>query len=314
MVKNNLYYWEISKNSPEPLVDPYYLVDNKPTPTQLEAIFDLRRILREVCLSICEDGRCLSEKIDSNYVNRLINLLNRDGPQYTEFTAFMNALDISLSTFRAWDSNEQREALKNIVSVYCEKRFLPLYKEMSDKETFIIQAIVDRGASRHKTESGKEKLKNITSQLGGVEATNYREFINTKNKITYLDVNHYEKAFENLKEELKLQKRFDKNPDLIIRVGSYILITEAKHIKESGGAQDKSLLELCNFINFEEELKQFTVHYVSFLDGIYANVFFQGKHNYSKRALEELKKHPKNFFVNTAGFKELLKDLINMKE
>jgi hypothetical protein len=82
-------------------------------------------------------------------------------------------------------------------------------------------------------------------EFGAFEATTINEILS--NQITFLDINHYKKQFSNLK------KRFDKNPDLLIKINEHILIVEAKHIKETGGAQDKSLLELCNFIAYEEE-------------------------------------------------------------
>jgi hypothetical protein len=57
--------------------------------------------------------------------------------------------------------------------------------------------------------------------------------------------------------------------------------------------------------------KNFVIHYLAFLDGIYTSDFFNMKHQYSRRALEYLSKCPNNYFVNTEGFKQLIKDILS---
>lgn len=300
MLKNNLAYWNISKNNPEPLLDEYYLIDVKILPSQLEAIKNLREILRK----ICEDDAFQ----DKNRLEMLAKCLNEDGVQYTEFVAFMNAFDVSLSTFKKWTLSEKIDALRIIVKKYCEKRY-PLYKSVADDSILIPRAMMDKGASRWKAEAGKEKIKTILKEFGAEDTATLSGFLSKE--IAYLDINHHEQEFRKLKEALRLRKRFDKNPDLLIKINKHILVVEAKHIKEPGGAQDKSLLELCNFVGYEEKgLKDLIIHYVAFLDGIYANDFFNLRHQYSERAVEALRNCPSNYFVNTRGFKEIVKDLL----
>lgn len=275
------------------------MIDVGLSPSQLEAIKNLRAILKDICKN--------KAFYDENRLKKLVKCLNEDGVQYTEFTAFMNTFDVSLSTFKKWGSSEKIEALKVIVKNYCIKRF-DLYKSIEENDRLIPQVMIDRGASRRKTEAGKNKIKRLMEEFEAEEAKTLNEFLSEK--IAYLDVNHYEQEFQKLKEQLGLKKRFDKNPDLLIKVNNHILIVEAKHIKEAGGAQDKSLLELCNFIGYEEETSDILIHYVAFLDGIYANRFFDSKHQYSERAQEALRNCPNNYFVNTKGLRELVEDLL----
>lgn len=103
-----------------------------------------------------------------------------------------------------------------------------------------------------------------------------------------------------------------KRPDFIIRIGYRILIGEAKHIKEPGGSQNNSLRELRDFIGQPpEQIKiagdTYCVHYVSYLDGTYERLL--AKLNAQRKAIEDkLKGIGKgNFYVNAAGFEELLR-------
>jgi hypothetical protein len=95
------------------------------------------------------------------------------------------------------------------------------------------------------------------------------------------------------------------------------LIIEAKHIKESGGAQDKQIDEIIKFIKHSENSK--FIHYTSFLDGIYFNNFIlPPKSSKVYRQKQEIKEHlknnPNNFFLNTAGIICLFQDLKKVLE
>jgi len=311
-MRKNIDYWKISSSNPEPPIDVYYLIDEKPTEIQLKNITKLRKTIRTICENIFKNKEYENDEL----VREVLMLLRQDGAQYTEFVAFLNALDLTLQVLEKYDYNTQFSIIKITLKKYCESRFKPLYSSLSDDDKIIVQVLMDKGASRRKGEVGKEKIKNLLKEkFDAKEVTNSFEFFNHSiGQIVYLDVNHYEKAFNDIKQKLGLHKKFDKNPDLLVRIKNHILIIEAKHIKESGGAQDKQLLELCNFINFQEENKDYYIHYVAFLDGIMANIFFSEEHRYTQRALNELRNNPNNYFVNTVGFIELIKDLLELKE
>ncbi|MEO0210627.1 MAG: hypothetical protein ABIN66_02085, partial [candidate division WOR-3 bacterium] len=104
-----------------------------------------------------------------------------------------------------------------------------------------------------------------------------------------------------------------KNPDVLFRHGTSWFVIEAKHLKESGGAQNKSASELVDFIDQEDK----GVHYISFMDGIFFNRLIQSGSNrrtkYSKIRNDierKLSNHPRSFFVNTRGFQELISDIM----
>lgn len=87
---------------------------------------------------------------------------------------------------------------------------------------------------------------------------------------------------------------------------------EHKHMKESGGGQDKQMSEIINFISYSDS----GVHYIAFLDGVYFNLLADekikfGKPYEQKNAIyNNLKKEKQNFFVNTYGFNELIESFL----
>jgi len=101
----------------------------------------------------------------------------------------------------------------------------------------------------------------------------------------------------------------------IIKNGENIFIIEHKHMKEGGGGQDKQINEVIFFISFSENNSK--IHYISFLDGIYFNLFANKKYlkkgkivNQLKNIRQNLKRNKQNYFVNTNGFNKLLKELL----
>ena len=99
-------------------------------------------------------------------------------------------------------------------------------------------------------------------------------------------------------------------PDFLIKDGDDIFIVEHKHMKEGGGGQDKQINEIISLIGFSEN--NVKIHYVSFLDGMYFNLFTNEKHSKNGKLSNQLRnikanltRNKQNYFVNTAGFKKL---------
>ena len=103
-------------------------------------------------------------------------------------------------------------------------------------------------------------------------------------------------------------------PDFLIKNNDHIFIVEHRHMKESGGGQDKQINEVISFISFSES--NVKIHYISFLDGIYFNLFINKKYfeedeisHQLKNIKRSLNQNKQNYFVNTKGFDKLLKEL-----
>jgi hypothetical protein len=89
-----------------------------------------------------------------------------------------------------------------------------------------------------------------------------------------------------------------------------IYISELKHTKETGGGQDKQVSELISLISFTE--KDARIRYLSFLDGIYFNTFVNPTAPKTLAQVNQIKNYlqtnSRNYFVNTYGMLEILKN------
>lgn len=315
-MKENIYYWKKSLEFPEPVADPFYSFDELIV-TDGKLIKKVER-LRELIISYC----VLSEKnVDaaSEILNEIYDIMvSIDNIQYTEFVAFWKTLDISYSVFEKLLN--QKAILKELLQKYCERR-----RELYDKMGYTnitVQALYDVGSSRKKGASGIDKIIDIIkSNIGSVpHAKDINALIKSSTACFFPDKGD-KTLFRLFCEKMRIKYSFGKyhqgkEPDIVLKINNKFFIIEAKHIKESGGAQDKQIVELIEFIRYSERLDN--VHYISFMDGVYFNNFSwvkdgdETKVNKQKRAIEKyLANNPKNFFVNTKGLLFLFRDIKN---
>jgi len=314
-LKDNLYYWEVSLRNPEPIADDYYILDDEIIVLNESLIQKVAR-LRELITSYCV-MREMSENATSKILDEIYNIITSiDKIQYTEFIAFWKTLDISYSIFKKLPN--EKNILKELLEKYCERR-RKLYDQLGYSNV-IVQALYDSGVSRRKGISGIEKLIDLVQKtLGNIaHIKDLNTFINTPVGY-FLPDGRDEKLFKAFCNKSNLQYKFGvehqgKLPDMVLKVNEYFFIIEAKHIKETGGAQDKQINEIIEFIRYSENLKN--IHYLAFMDGIYFNSFIWAKSSSTKISTQRetiekhLKENKNNFFVNTAGFKAMLKDLL----
>jgi RNAse (barnase) inhibitor barstar len=181
----------------------------------------------------------------------------------------------------------------------------------------IQQALYDSVVSRKQGAAGIQKLRQIIEQVSQVKI----QKAPTVDKLTRLEYGFYpisKKDFKELIEKFEItyefgQEKQAKIPDLVIKIKDRLLILEAKHIKESGGAQNNQIDELIKFISQKEKE---LISYVAFLDGRYFNKFRDtssaDKVRRQREAIENaLQDYPNNYFVNTAGLRKLLADLLS---
>jgi hypothetical protein len=311
-LKSNLEYWEHSLKHSEPIFEEYYVKDNLIVENKdlIEKVERLRELIISYCVVIEKNEETAHEILDEIY-NIITSVENIN---YSEFVAFWNAMDISYSIYKEMDN--KKEVLRELLSEYCKRR-----RKIYDKlgySNIIVQALCDSKSSQKQRNSGGDKLENIVID-------NLNDFKN-KDCCYFLLDRKDKKLFEDFIEKYGLNYEFGKNsqnkvPDMVLKVNNDIFIIEAKHIKEGGGAQDKQMKEIIEFIKYEESNKN--IHYISFMDGIYFNKFIKRKNyvnennntkkNKVQNQIKDIEKHLKNnknnFFVNTEGFKLILKDL-----
>lgn len=324
-LRDNFYYWNESLKYKENIFDDSYFINQ--IIVNDEELTSRVEKLRELIVTYCvlkeeqEDTKAVLQKT----FNNILNLIeSTEQIQYTEFVAFWKTLDISYSAFKDYGNEEKKDILKSILELYCENR-RKIYDRLGYTNT-TVQALYDAGASRKKGKLGIKKIETLLENILNISNTEYLKVENLKDfegkKICYLlpDSNKSDKEiFDDFIKRKHLDYRFgrehqNKYPDIAIKICEHYFIIEAKHIKESGGAQDKQIVEIIEFIKYSENVDN--IHYVSFLDGIYFNKFIslKDKDNKNKvlsqtRDIENALKYNKNnFFVNIYGLKLLIED------
>jgi len=312
MLRQNLDYWEISLKNPEPIIDEYYIFNKLIVQNQnlIQKVERLRELITTYCVLLEIDKQALGKILDEIYMITLHKNI-----QYTEFIAFWKTLDLSYSSFWQLPERDRKLMLHKILEEYCEKR-RKLYDELG-YSNIVVQALYDGGVSRKKGKAGTQKITNLILQnfisaqkFGTIDELRDQKlgyFLPDENKVLFGEF------IENYNIKYKFGRTYQgKLPDVVLKVIDHFFIIEAKHINETGGAQDKQIAELISFINQREPSQN--IHYVAFLDGLYFNYFVnppqESKVYQQKEAIENcLKRNQNNFFVNTAGFVNLLQDL-----
>lgn len=300
MLGLGLNYFQYSLKHLDDFPDPYYIndviiIDPIKNRDFLNKVQELRDLITTYC---CLVENSIEKSIEEVLCKINEILVNVNNINYTEFVAYWKSLDTQFGTFLEIPDN--KALLKRLLDKYCERR-RKLYEEYGYTNVSI-QALYDSGSSRSKGQKFKNKIKDIVKEILKIEVI----FIEKRN-------------WEEIRKKLNLNYNFgrthqNKIPDFYILYKNHHIIGEAKHIHNKGGAQDKQIGELIDFIKQSEENKQ--IHYLSFLDGLYLHYFTQNtlsdKLKKQKEDIEEaLKNNPQNFFVNTKGFKKLLQDLRN---
>ncbi len=319
---NNLKLFEYSLNNPEPIIDESYLKNgnliiskNPKKPTDLmNKNIDLLESIS--AYSFAKKTKSLTTARKA--LKKISKIIKTKDINYSEFVSFWSVVDISYSIFNKMNDKEQLKILKNITEKYIELRH-GLYSIYGYTPT-TLQASKDAKAHKENGSLGIYKVSKILDSSGFKKANNssIKKFTSGKKKYIESD-----KKGKNLfKELLKYysinfkwsSKKENKMPDFLIRQGNNIYIVEHKHMKEGGGGQDKQINEVISLISFSE--KNPKIHYASFLDGIYFNLFANKKYLNKGKILNQLsniksnlKNNKQNYFVNTAGFKKLLKSL-----
>jgi hypothetical protein len=346
-VRENAYYWEYSLKYPEPedLEEEAYIHDQLIVEDNdyLREVNNLRELLTTYCTLSKFSGDRSSLTQEEKYTQLPFNdkphgnssaiyekilqevdriIMRVQNIQYTEFVAYFKCLGLSHSDYRKYADEQRRIALlEKILQKYCERR-----RELYDRlgYTYVTQqALYDSATSRTQGSSGIQKLRQLierVSQDSGIpiqEIIEASQFAKNSSKCSF-HVVRTRKNFLELKTAIGFaykygQEKQSKIPDLMIWINDRLLILEAKHIRESGGAQDKQIGELIDFISQSEDKP---ISYVAFLDGRYFNRLIdpppEGKVREQRSDIEKaLRKYPNNYFVNTSGLLKLLADLLS---
>lgn len=321
-LRSNKHYWEFSLNHPEPVGEVYYRRDE--IIINDEAFLAKVAELRELVSTYCT---LRNLEVDAPLLNKVLAsidslLMNTSNIQYTEFVAYWKCLDLTFSVYKSIaDESQRHEMLRQALDAYCGQG-RTLYDRLGYSH-IVQQALYDSAKSRTQGTSGLQKLQDILQQSVGTlpEAHTIEEF-ETATACWFVPSTDQHDSFLQLMRGLEANYPFGqahqkKIPDLVVKLGNVVLVIEAKHIKEPGGAQDKQIGELIRFVSQREPRKS-PVRYVAFLDGLYFNILAQSQGDtkavQQRRAIEAaLRKNRRNYFVNTAGLVHLLQDAVQAR-
>jgi len=315
-LRQNTIYWNISLKSSESISEKSYIFDEVILEDKelVQKVERLRELLIGYCVVLEKEGIDSKKILDEIYEI----LMSVDKIQYTEFTAFWKVMDMSYSVFRKLPN--KKKVLADLIAEYCSRR-RRLYDRLGYSH-ITVQALYDSASSRRKGAVGIRKVLRLATEILGLNDEMHLqevEDIKSSDLGYFLPDKGDARLFDIFCEQFKIRYQFGKShqgkrPDIVLKVKDEFFVIEVKHIKESGGAQDKQVVEMIDFIKHVEDLK--SVHYVSFMDGVYFSRFAKpssfkdAKINQQKRDIASyLKRNPRNFFVNTAGLKEIFKDL-----
>ncbi|MDD5144796.1 MAG: hypothetical protein PHW72_01610 [Candidatus Pacebacteria bacterium] len=315
---NNEELFKFSLNNPEPIIDDFYLKKgnliisqnpNDPT-TLMKRNFNLLESISAYNFAKKNKNQVTAKKA----IETIIEIVKGKDINYSEFVSFWPVVDISYSLFEKMEKADQLKIIKNIVEKYIELRH-NLYSVYNYSPT-TLQVGKDAKAHKENGNLGAYKISKILNSAGFVNADSdtVKQFTSVGNK-KYIETDKKGKRlFKDLIIYYKLKflwsrSKEKKMPDFLIKDGKNIFIVEHKHMKECGGGQDKQINEIISFISFSERNQE--IHYVSFLDGIYFNLFTKDNLNECKvrnqlnSIKKSLKNNKQNYFLNTAGFKKL---------
>ncbi|MCL5006855.1 MAG: hypothetical protein M1153_01800 [Patescibacteria group bacterium] len=316
---NNIELFELSLRHREPVIDPFYVKNGNiiisSNPKQHTDIMDKNIELIEAISAYRFADKRGDVKAAGEVLKTILKLIKFRNINYSEFVSFWPVVDVSFSVFQKLDSKQQLYFIKEIVDKYIKLRHL-LYSSYGYTP---VTLQVGKDAKAHK-ESGTLGINKVSTILNGVgyKQANHGssiDFLSGEDKKYIESDKGGKKLFKDLLKECSIEFLWSKSkeqkmPDFLVRNKKDIFILEHKHMKESGGGQDKQMNEVISFIGFTD--KNPKVHYVSFVDGIYFNLLASNtlKKGKTLTQLEKIKdnlnKNKKNYFVNTFGFKELI--------
>jgi hypothetical protein len=304
MIKDNQYYFKVSKESLEPHLDEsYFILEKHPKlKDHLKTIKEIKEIL--ITIKKLKESKEKNQIVEK-YFEKLFKVFNSSFSNCSELGCFVNACDTTRDLIQ-----KDFDSFKKITNLYIKRR------ELTDKvpENWV-QALIDSNSSRKKGELGERKLIRILNSEGFIEVKSWNDFEKNKKCVARFSKDTFSNYTVKEKLAIKMKaKKQDKMLDLIIKNGKDIYLLEAKHLNVGGGEQDKQVSELIEIINLGEDNKK--IHYMSFLDGTYSNRLLgkidkkSKKNKKQRKEIEKyLRKNSNNFWMNTAGFLEFVKDL-----
>lgn len=201
--------------------------------------------------------------------------------------------------------------LKRVTLLYLKHRTI---SDLTPSEW--VQALIDSHSSRKKGNNGDMKVLDVFLKNNFYNCNSWDEFFDNEKSVVRFSKKDFDINTIRKKLNIKIKNESqNKALDLLIKLKNQFYLLEAKHINVSGGGQDKQIKELIKNLSLSES--NINVHYISFLDGKYSNLLLNDENTLEKgkvaeqykEILKNLEKCQHNYWLNTAGLFEFIKDL-----
>lgn len=274
-----------------------------------------------------------TKRITQEIIHNIMSDLSVQGMNFSEFASYWAVNDISFSVYEKMTEQDKFDFVNEMVKMYISDRE-EIYKKYGYSDVSL-QVRSDSSLHKSSGELGLRKVSAILDSFGFISSINsYFDFMQHDKAYLHADKDGKKLANEIIeKKDITFdwrEKHEGKSPDFLIKIRDKIIILEHKHMKETGGGQDKQLNEIIDLISSSNHGNP-NLYYISFLDGVLFNRLFLGidyiDENVIKKELakytpnnkllsqkkaifEALNKFSNNYFVNTYGFKNLIEFLV----
>lgn len=341
-MKQNLTALNVSIDAKEPNIDSAYIKQNtliiSPSPESHNKLQDSARRLRNniTAIGVLRNHAHSTSTIKEEILKNIISDLKTKGMNFSEFVSYWSVYDISFSVYSKMNDCEKLVFINEMVNRFLDERDR-IYQKYGYSDVSL-QTKSDSALHKASRELGLKKVSEILLDLKFVSITKSIEDFELSN-LAFLHADKDGKEIANQileKNEITFdwkEKHEGKCPDFLIKIEKKLIILEHKHMKECGGGQDKQLNEIIDLVNSDNHDKS-NLFFMSFLDGILFNQLFDGiklvdnetiekklpnQNNGCQNKLETqrnaiiaaLRRYPNNYFVNTEGFKYIIKELMD---
>ena len=330
MIMSNIELFRYSGQNAEQILDPYYLDAKEPvipkTSKGTNTLVRKNERLMQLVSTFTfyqKQGKGINHPDVTSLIDEVINILTKTAEiNLSPFPQFFMVYDSSYAAFKGYAPDEKRKFLYEMLRCYGERRHrLYLCHGYTNS---MLQVVHDSYSHKRKSKASIKKICEILNSVGFKHASTVEE-----NPLFYFLPDDSDKdVFLDFVREHCMAMKFtkgkpDKLPDMVFHKDGEYYVVEMKHIKGSGGGQNKQLNEVIDFIGFTEKDKH--VHYVSFLDGEYSNLLHDSSlRSKTKRKKQNkitkqynsilrcLRKNEGNYFLNTAGFKKFVQQIVHV--
>ncbi len=321
-MRTNIEFFNLSKMNPEPLLDSYYAKDKVVIPESKEEQNDLTRNnsrLIDLITTFSTLYKMYNKDATDEIVQKIVYdvttiLDSTESINYSAFVQFFMVHNYTYSLYEKLSIKEKMQLVYEMLKKYViERHDLYLSHGYSN---IVLQVLCDNYSHKRNSKTGIEKVLAILKEVHEFDRlTNAYDF-KIRDDYYFLPDKGDNKTFEYFLSmlDLKMESRQieqNKLPDIVFKHNDHYYICELKTMKEGGGGQHKQIVEVAHFIRFSEENPN--VHYITFLDCNYSNIIFNDASPkviaQRKDIGDALKNNPNNYFLNTHGFTEFVREI-----